>query len=142
MARYSLVVAAALVLLTSITACGNIQPPGTPPSDIPGGNDTNMTLNGRVVASEADAETGLGDVLVTASRDGFARSAVTNAEGDFAIDGLSAGEWILSLSREGYIDTARPVQVGAEDGVTVAIAPVPAEAIEGMLLSRSPAKAR
>jgi len=126
----------ALVALTSLTACGTspIAPgPGPDPSPTP------FTLTGRVIASETDGSTGLSDVFVTATHDGFTRSTTTNADGDFAFDGLVEGEWTLSISRDGYVDTIRSVSVGADQDVTVPIDPKPADPVEGMLAARGPA---
>jgi hypothetical protein len=97
-------------------------------------------LSGRVIASENEEAVGLGDAVVTATREGSAFTTVTDAEGDFAFGDLAAGEWILYISREGYLDKSQAVHVGSEDAVTVAIDPKPAEEpMEGMLLARTPA---
>ena len=123
----SLVVAGAFVALASVTACGNIDSPGPVPSPFPENNTA--PLNGRVIASEEEGGAALGDVLVTAERDGFTRTTMTNGSGEFAFDDLANGEWTLSLSRDGYLDKARVVYVGSEETVTVVIDPKPAEPI-------------
>jgi hypothetical protein len=123
MRTYSLV-AAAFVVFTSVTACGNIEGPTLPPSDYP------AALNGRVVASEMEADAGLAEAIVTATRDGSTYSTRTNDNGEFEFTELSPGEWTLSVSRDGYLDKTQSVYVDRTDeGLIVAVDPEPAEPI-------------
>jgi hypothetical protein len=132
MKTYSLIVASAFVALTSVTACGSqFSPSG--PSGIPSGDQTgSQAFSGLVIASENASA--VADVLVTATRDGISRTTATNIDGEFAFDGLSAGEWTVSISHPYYVGTSQSVQVGAQEDVIFAIDSQPEPTGEDLLL--------
>ena len=136
--RTSSLAAAAFVVLASVTACGST--PIAPTENFP--NDpSGVALTGRVIASEMEDAAGLSEALVTATRDGSTYSTLTNSNGEFEFTELLAGEWTISVSREGYFDKVQPVHVDStEEGVVVAIDPKPAEPIiDEVLVARAPA---
>jgi hypothetical protein len=112
------VVAIALVVLSSATGCGR-NPGPLPPSPVPGNDGGTLTLSGRVLdASMSDEEVGLSDALVTVSRESESQSTVTAADGSFQFSGLTAGEWMLTVSREGYYESSQLVQLESDSSVT------------------------
>jgi len=139
MRTYSLIVAGAFVIVTSLTACGK-SPIGPSTGRFSGGSEDSVALNGRVIGSELEEAAGLANALVTATREGSTYTTFTNASGDFEFTGLSAGEWTLSVSRDGYLDKSQPVNVdNTEEGVIVAIEPTPAAPIDEAQFAQAPA---
>ena len=118
MKKYSLVLASALAVLLSSTACGKVQPP-TVPEDfaIPRENAGDLTLSGRVVDPAMTDDSGLAGALVTISRNGYATSTVTADDGSFLVTGLASGEWMLSASLEGYLEGAQALQLESDQSV-------------------------
>ena len=114
MKTYSAALVAAFVALTSATACGRTP---LPPSPLPGENST-LTLTGRVLDATMADDSGVADALVEVSRDSFSMSTTTGPDGTFVLGGLEAGQYMLSVSREGYLETAQSVLLDADQEVT------------------------
>jgi len=112
------VVATAFVLLTSAAACGKspIGPSPVPIDDNTG--TTTLTLTGRVLDATMGDDTGVADATVTVSRDTFSTSATTDVDGSFSFGGLDAGEYMLSISRPGYLEATQAVQLESDQSVT------------------------
>ena len=113
MKTYSAALVAAFVALTSATACGRsfVGPDGPP---VP----TTLTLAGRVLDATMADDSGVADAVVEVSRDGFSTSTTTGPDGTFVLGGLEAGQYMLSVSREGYLQAAQSVLLDADQEVT------------------------
>ena len=105
--------AAALFVLASATACG--RGPITP--EIPQG-DPQLTLTGRVVDATMGDEAGVADAVVMVTRDSFSTSTTTGADGTFVLGGLDAGQYMLSISHEGFVANAQSVFLDTNQDVT------------------------
>jgi Carboxypeptidase regulatory-like domain len=106
-------VATALAVLTSTAACSP-----TRPSIIDPPPPATLTLTGRVVDATMDDQSGVADAIVTATRGSVAKSTSTASDGSFAIGELEAGEYTLSVSREGYIGSWYAVQLESDQSIT------------------------
>jgi Carboxypeptidase regulatory-like domain len=117
----SVLVTSALLAMTSMTACNRLNPL-VPTNESSAQPAADLSLNGRVMdAASADDGTGVEGVEVTLTRGEVARTATTGPDGSFAIDGLTAGEWVLSISHPDYAKTVQTVEIDGSQTITVLI---------------------
>ena len=72
--------------------------------------DTSQSLTGTVV----DANTGKAVSGATVTVEGQNQSATTNSDGTFKIDGVSAGNYQISVTANGYKDFEGKITVGTQ----------------------------
>ena len=72
--------------------------------------DTSQSLTGTVV----DANTGKAVSDAKVSLEGQDQSATTDSQGTFKIDGVSAGNYQISVTADGYKDFEGKITVGAQ----------------------------
>src|SRR5262249_25780641 len=110
-----------LVAATSLTACSSSHasaPTAPAPVVTPGAS---YVLTG-TVSTNTDAGTRpLDDVSIELSNGTVGRSAVSDQDGRFEIDGLSAGTWTISLSKDGYATRSQAVDIAGNTIVDFAL---------------------
>ena len=77
-----------------------------------------LTLTGRVLDATMADDSGVADALVEVSRDGFSTSTTTGPDGTFVLGGLEAGQYTLSVTREGYLQTTQSVLLDTDQEVS------------------------
>jgi len=111
MNRIAIVLAGGLVL----AGCHASRLAGPTPAAGPA--DASYLLSGTVLDSSGDV--GLEGARIGLVDGDIHRLAVTDAGGRFAVEGLSAGSWMLTISKAGYIESRRFLDVHADRAMTL-----------------------
>jgi len=102
-----------VVLVAGIAAvgCGRTSSPLGPSNIGANASVGEFVLRGSVSGQTDLGVGGLDGVVVTVSNAATSVSTITDAAGEFAVSGLSAGEWTVLLSKAGYLDESMTVNV-------------------------------
>jgi hypothetical protein len=103
------VVASAIV----IVGCGKSSPAGPSPFGNPGVENA-FNLRGEVAQPSMEGDVPAEGVTALISNGSLQTVAVTDGQGRFAVEGISAGDWTIVLSKTGYMDQTLQVTVTAD----------------------------
>jgi uncharacterized lipoprotein YajG len=91
------------------TRVGNTAPP--PPAT--------YSVAGTVFEATADGSRGIGEAAVVVGNDLQTLTASTDENGEFSLEGVKAGTWQLSVSKDGYETQTVMLEVQASQSVEV-----------------------
>ena len=110
-----------LLAATSLAACSRASAPTAPGAFVsPGGS---YVLTGTVSTNTDSGAQPLDGVAIELSKGNLRRQAVTDQDGRFEIDGLSAATWTIALRKSGYTAQAQSVEIAGDTSVDFALAP-------------------
>lgn len=101
-----------------MAACGGspIQPTRTGSTPVP---PAIYRVGGTVFEATADGSRGIADATVVVGNDLQTLTASTDENGGFSLEGVKAGTWQLSVSKEGYETQTRMLDLQASQTVEV-----------------------
>jgi len=107
-----------VVISVAVTACGRspIQPAPVPSTPAP---PSIYSVAGTVFEATADGSRGIADASVVFGNDLQTLTAATDENGGFSLEGIKAGTWQLSVSKDGYETQTMMVEVQANKSVEV-----------------------
>src|SRR5206468_1534463 len=112
---------AVLVATVSVVGCSKSNP--LQPTQLSNAASGELVLKGAVAGRSEAGTVPLSGVEVTLTNGSNRRSAFTDDGGEFLVDGLSAGTWMVSLSKAGYAGERMSVSVDGETSVSFALDP-------------------
>jgi hypothetical protein len=113
---------AVLIAGLSIGACSHSAAPTAPTLFLdPAGS---YVLSGTVSGITDAGMIPLGNVRVELVNGDYRRSGISADDGQFAVDGLSAGAWTVTVSKAGYGMDARTVEIADNTSVSFELTPV------------------
>ncbi len=116
---------AAPLALVSILGCSSgsssdsSPPPPNPPAPTPPTSSNLGTISGRIADQGNSA---LGNVEVVVGTGASAKTAKTNEQGFFALDGVSPGDYAARFVRSGFVTNTKRVSVTADRNAPVSVA--------------------
>ena len=122
--KHSLITRFAVVLAVaaSFAACDKTSPVApTPPTQLPSPSGE-FELHGTV----SDSSGRLDSVAVTVTNGAYEVKALSDGNGEFIADGLTAGEWTVTLRRSGYGVSTMRVMVAGDTFLDCALEPMEA----------------
>jgi hypothetical protein len=101
-----------------MAACGGspIQPTRAGSTPVP---PATYSVGGKVFESTADGSRGIADATVVLGNDLQTLTASTDENGGFSLEGVKAGTWQLSASKEGYETQTMMLDLQASQAVEV-----------------------
>ena len=113
---------AVLVATVSVVGCSKTSNP-LQPTQLSNSAAGDLVLKGAVAGRNEAGNVPLSGVEVTLTNGSNRRSASTDEGGEFIVDGLSAGTWMVSLTKAGYTGERLSVSVDGETNVSFALDP-------------------
>jgi hypothetical protein len=132
-----------LVALTTVAvlaaACGGanraanpLSPDSTP--DLPEGR---FVISGTVLEAAEDGEQPAAHARIDASRGADRRTARTDESGRYTLDGVSAGDWILTVVKPGFATALARIRVRGNTSADFALDRVEARERSGLARGRA-----
>ena len=107
-----------VVMSVLMAACGHSPVQPTPVANPPAPSAT-YSVAGTVFESTGDGARGVADAQIVFGSDLQTLTAATDDNGGFSLEGIKAGTWQLSVSKEGYETLTMMVEVPANQSVDV-----------------------
>jgi hypothetical protein len=121
---------------TSLVACDEHATPTTPTPQGQGVTAAPFTLHGSVAGQTNGGMISLEGVAVSASNGSLGRTSVTDADGNFTLDGLTAGTWTIVLSKDGYANQSLSETIDGDKTVSYALQPTDTPASPTLMRAR------
>lgn len=107
-----------VVVSLLMAACGHspIQPsrvPATPPAPV------TYSLAGTVSEATADGPRGVAEAVVVIGNDSQSQTVSTDENGAFSLEGINAGAWQLSVTKDGYETQTMTLDIQASQTISV-----------------------